>query len=318
MRIGVMGAGAVGMFFAARLARAGADVTVVARPAHVEAVRRDGLLVDSVDGAFTVPLAAADTVSALGDCEVVLVSVKTVDTDATGELLAPVLGRETLVVSVQNGVDNAWRLRARLPQPVVPSVVYVSVEMAGPGRLRHNGGGRLIVGAPLGDAEQQGRAERRLGQLQALLQDAGVPCPRSDDVRVDLWTKLATNCAYNAISALTGRRYGQFVDDPAVRAVMDLAADEIAALAAADGVPVTRDMLGRAIDMIAQKMPQALASTAQDLQAGRRTEIDDLNGFVVRRGAALGVPTPVNQTLRTLVKFVEQARDADRDAPQTK
>jgi 2-dehydropantoate 2-reductase len=131
-----------------------------------------------------------------------------------------------------------------------------------------------------------------------------------------LWTKLATNCAYNAISALTGRRYGQFVSDPAVRAVMDLAADEIATLAAADGVPVTRDMLGRAIDMIAQKMPQALASTAQDLLAGRRTEIDDLNGFVVRRGAALGVPTPVNQTLRTLVKFVEEARDADRDAAQ--
>jgi 2-dehydropantoate 2-reductase len=308
LRIGVMGAGAVGMFFAARLSRAGADVTVVARPAHVAAVTRDGLVVDSVEGPLTVRFTAADAAPALRACDVVLVSVKTVDTEATAELLAPVLQPHALVVSLQNGVDNAWRLRDRMPQAVVPAVVYVSVEMTGPGRLRHNGGGRLIVGAPLAADAQHSDAERRLRSLQALLQDAGVPCPRSDDVRVDLWTKLATNCAYNAISALTGRRYGRLVGDAGVRAVMDLTADEIAALAAAEGVPVTREMLGRAIETISQAMPQALSSTAQDLQAGRRTEIDDLNGFVVRRGAALGVPTPVNQTLRALVKFVE-ARD---------
>jgi 2-dehydropantoate 2-reductase len=293
-------------------------VTAVARPAHVAAVGRDGLVVDSVDGPFTVRFAAEDDVKALRECEVVLVSVKTVDTETTGELLAPVLDPRALVVSLQNGVDNAWRLRERLPQPVVPAVVYVSVEMTGPGRLRHNGGGRLIVGAPLAAADQEDDAERRLRRLQHLLQEAGVPCPRSADVRVDLWTKLATNCAYNAISALTGRRYGRLAGDASVRAVMDLAADEIAALAAAEGVPVSRDMLGRAIETIAQAMPQALSSTAQDLQAGRRTEIDDLNGFVMRRGAALGVPTPVNQTLRALVKFVEQGRDGepgDRRSP---
>lgn len=312
--VGVMGAGAVGLFFAAKLARAGHPVTVVARPAHVEAMARDGLRVQSsVDGALTVPLTAATTPEALATCDVVLVCVKTVDTDAVGDTLARVLDPDTLVVSLQNGVDNAWRLRARMPQPVVPAVVYVSVEMTGPGQLRHNGGGRLIVGAPLVDDIARAAAEARLAALVALWGAANVPCTVSADVRVDLWTKLTANSAYNAISALTALRYGALAGNDGVVGVMDHVTDEIAAVAAADGVPVTREALGEAVRNIARIMPQALSSTAQDLLAGRRTEIDDLNGFVVRRGQALGVPTPVNETLRALVKFVEteKARAAE-------
>lgn len=301
-----MGAGAVGLFFAAKLARAGHPVSVVARPAHVEAITRDGLRVQSsVDGASTVPLTAATAAEALAACDVVLVCVKTVDTDAVGETLARVLRPDALVVSLQNGVDNAWRLRERMPQPVVPAVVYVSVEMTGPGQLRHNGGGRLIVGAPLVDDAGRAAAEGRLQALVELWTAANVPCTPSDDVRVDLWTKLTANSAYNAISALTALRYGSLAGNDGVVGVMDRVTDEIAAVAAADGVPVTRETLGEAVRNIARIMPQALSSTAQDLLAGRRTEIDDLNGFVVRRGQALGVPTPVNETLRALVKFVE-------------
>lgn len=301
-----MGAGAVGLFFAAKLARAGHPVSVVARPAHVEAIRRDGLRVQSsVDGAFDVPLVAAAATDTLAACDVVLVCVKTVDTDAVGETLSRVLRPDTLVVSLQNGVDNAWRLRERMPQPVVPAVVYVSVEMTGPGHLRHNGGGRLILGAPLVDDAGRAAAETRLQALVALWSAANVPCTVSDDVRVDLWTKLTANSAYNAISALTALRYGTLAGNDGVVGVMDAVTDEIAAVAAADGVPVTRQALGEAVRNIARIMPQALSSTAQDLLAGRRTEIDDLNGFVVRRGQALGVPTPVNETLRALVKFVE-------------
>lgn len=313
LRVGVMGAGAVGLFFAAKLARAGHGVTVVARPAHVGAIARDGLRVQSsVDGATVVPLDANTAPEALAACDVVLVCVKTVDTEAVGDTLARVLRPDALVVSLQNGVDNAWRLRARMPQPIVPAVVYVSVEMTGPGQLRHNGGGRLIVGAPLADDAARASAVTRLAALVALWAAAGVPCTVSDDVRVDLWTKLTANSAYNAISALTALRYGALAGNDGVVGVMDLVTDEIAAVAAADGVPVTREALGEAVRNIARIMPQALSSTAQDLLAGRRTEIDDLNGFVVRRGQALGVPTPVNETLRALVKFVEteKARSA--------
>jgi 2-dehydropantoate 2-reductase len=308
LRLGVLGAGAVGGFFGARLARAGADVVLVARPAHVEAIGRDGLLVTSAGATEAVAVKASTDVAALKGCDIVLVCVKTVDTDAVGDTLAAHLDRDTLVVSLQNGVDNAWRLHARAPQPIVPGVVYVSVEMTGPGHVRHNGGGRLVLGTPLASAAQMAPALQRLDALVALCERAGVPCRVSDDVRVDLWTKLTANCAYNAMSALTQLRYGRLVGDPGVSAVMDLVTDEIAAVAAADGVPVTRAALGEAVRAIAVVMPQALSSTAQDLAAGRRTEIDDLNGFIVRRGVALGVATPVNQTLHALVSLAQSAK----------
>lgn len=301
-----MGAGAVGMFMAARLARAGVSVVAIARGPHVDAITRDGLRVaSSVDGAAVVRFDASTDPAALAGCDAVLVCVKTVDTDATADLLSAVLRPGTVVVSVQNGVDNAWRMRERLTLPVVPAVVYVSVEMAGPGQLRHNGGGRLIVGAPLVDDAGRADASSRVAALVAALGHAGVGCQVSADVRVDLWTKLTTNCAYNAMSALSGQRYGRLAADDRLQTVMQDVIDEIAAIAIAEGVPVTRAALATAVDNIAKVMPQALSSTAQDLQAGRRTEIDDLNGFVVRRGAALGIPTPVNRTFQALVKFAE-------------
>jgi 2-dehydropantoate 2-reductase len=302
-----MGAGAVGCFFGARLARAGLPVTLVARPAHAEAIDRDGLDIDSVEGRERVRMAARTDVSALADCGVVLVSVKSPVTESTVAQLSSVLAPDTLIVSLQNGVDNAWRMRAHVSNPVVPAVVYVSVEMRGPGQLRHNGGGRLIVGDPLVDSEHAGAARTRLAELVARFGEAGVPCAHSADVRIDLWTKLATNCAYNAISALTELRYHHITAHPETKEVMRMVVSELARVAEAEGVPVSEADLWSAVDRIGQAMPMALSSTAQDLLAGRRTEIDDLNGFVVRRGEALGVATPVNRTLQALVRLAEAA-----------
>jgi 2-dehydropantoate 2-reductase len=306
--IGVMGAGAVGCFFGARLARAGVPVTLVARPVHAEAITRDGLDLDSIDGRERVPLTASPDVAALRECSVVLVSVKTPDTDAAAAGLSSVLAPDALVVSLQNGVDNAWRIRTHVSNPVVPAVVYVSVEMRGPGVLRHNGGGRLIVGDPLAEDAQARWARERLEAFVSQLAEAGVPCAWSADVRVDLWTKLATNCAYNAISALTELRYHHITAHPGSRAVMAMVAAEITRVAEAEGVPVSEAALNDAIDRIGEAVPLALSSTAQDLMAGRRTEIEDLNGFVVRRGAVHGIPTPVNTTLHALVGLAEAGR----------
>jgi 2-dehydropantoate 2-reductase len=193
---------------------------------------------------------------------------------------------------------------------VVPAVVYVSVEMRGPGALRHNGGGRLIVGDPLADADRATPARERLEAFVAKLDEAGVPCTWSPDVRVDLWTKLATNCAYNAISALTQLRYHHLATHAGTRAVMTMVVAEIARVAESEGVPVGEAALSAAVDRIVEAMPMALSSTAQDLLAGRRTEIEDLNGFVVRRGAVHGIPTPVNTTLHALVGLAEAGRAA--------
>lgn len=308
LTVGVLGAGAVGSYFGARLAQGGVAVTLVARAAHAEAIVRDGLVVNSVERTDIVPVAATTDVSAITGADVVLVTVKSVDTEATADLIAAHISPGALIVSLQNGVDNAWRLRARVPNAVVPAVVYVSAEMSGPGVVRHNGGGRIVVGAPLVTDDRQVEASARLDTAVSNFNRAGVPCLRSLDVRVDLWTKLATNCAYNAISAITGLRYGAFAADPDAREVMTLVTDELVSVAQADGVALSAELAHAAVWKIAEVMPGALSSTAQDLQAGRRTEIDDLNGYVLRRGRALGVPTPVNQALVMLVKLAERAR----------
>ena len=310
--VGVMGAGAVGSFFGAMLARAGVRVTLVGRAAHADAVNAAGLELTSAGQVTRVPMASSTDLAALRDADVVLVCVKSVATEAVADALAKVVAPTALLVSLQNGVDNAWRISARVANPVAPAAVYVSVEMTGAGCLRHNGGGSLVLGRPLvSPAASSGAASHATFEaLVDRLLAAGVPCRVSDDIRVDLWTKLTANCAYNAISALAQLRYRHLVADEGSREVMRMVTDENAAVAQADGVPVTVEALADAVRRIAEVMPEALSSTAQDLQLGRPTEIGDLNGFVVRRGLALGVPTPVNRTLQALVGLVEKARAA--------
>jgi 2-dehydropantoate 2-reductase len=308
LTVGVLGAGAVGCYFGARLAQHGHDVRLVARATHADAIAREGLVVRSAGQTDVVHVAATTDVASIADADVVLVTVKSGDTEATADLIATHISPGALVVSLQNGVDNAWRLRARVPNPVVPAVVYVSAEMADPGIVQHNGGGRIVVGTPLVDDGQAATSSARLDSLVTCLNEAGVPCARSADVRVDLWTKLATNCAYNAISALTGLRYGAIVEHEEACQVMASTTDELVAVARADGVALSPEAAHDAVRKIIDVMPGALSSTAQDLQAGRRTEIDHINGYVVRRGRALGIPTPVNQTLTMLVTLAERMR----------
>jgi len=315
LHVGVMGAGAVGSFFGAMLARAGVRVTLVGRAAHADAVNAAGLELTSAGQVTRVPMAASTDLAALRDAAVVLVCVKSVATEAVADALAKVVAPTALLVSLQNGVDNAWRTSARVANPVVPAAVYVSVEMTGAGCLRHNGGGSLVLGRPLvspaagsGAASSGAASHATFEALVDRLLAAGVPCRISDDIRVDLWTKLTANCAYNAISALAQLRYRYLVADEGSREVMRMVTDENAAVAQADGVPVTVEALADAVRRIAEVMPEALSSTAQDLQLGRPTEIGDLNGFVVRRGLVLGVPTPVNRTLQALVGLAERSR----------
>ena len=296
MKIAVMGAGAVGCYFGGMLARAGHEVTLIARPVHVEAMRHHGLRMQTRTFDEWVPVQASTEASAVCGAESVLVCVKSCDSSHAAEAMAPHLDRTASVFSLQNGVDNAERLQAVLGRPVTPAVVYVATEMAGPGHVRHHGRGELVLAPAPGSAE-----------LASALEAAGVPVQVSDNVAVALWTKLVLNCAYNAISALTGLPYGPIVHN----AELDVAASmadtvrECEAVARASGIvlPATllQDVLG-----LAATMPAQMSSTAQDLARGKRSEIDHLNGYVVRRGEALGIATPTNRLLHTLVRLVEQ------------
>ena len=302
--VAVIGAGAVGGYFGAMLARAGIDVTLIGRPVHVDAIVRDGLHVLQDGREWSVRVRAAVDAGAARDADVVLVTVKTPDTAEAARLLAPHLRADARVVSLQNGVDNAARIAAVLPQRVYAAVVYVGCHMEGPGRVRHTGRGDLVIGVPRALAAR-GDAESDLHALASMFEHAGVACPTSPDIEAALWTKLTLNCAFNAISALGNARYGRMAGSPLVRSVMEAAVRETAAVARAEGVALDPDALIEATWKLAAAMAEQYSSTAQDVQRGKPTEIDALNGLVAQRGAERGIPTPVNLTLHALVKLRE-------------
>jgi len=297
MKFAVMGAGAVGCYYGGMLARAGHDVVLIARPQHVEAIQRDGLRLDTKSFDEHVRLSASTEPSAAEGAHVVLFCVKSTDTDSAALALKPYLNERTLVVSLQNGVENAERLRELLPQEVAAAVVYVATELAGPGHVRHHGRGELVI-EPSSMSEEVART----------LSAASVPTEISDNVRGALWAKLVLNCAYNALSAIAQTPYGRLVQGEGVTRVMRDIVDECLAVANADGVTIPGDV-DAAVRGIAQTMPNQYSSTAQDMARGKRSEIDHLNGLIVRRGEALGVPTPANRMLHVLVKLLEAERE---------
>jgi 2-dehydropantoate 2-reductase len=295
LKVAVMGAGAVGCYFGGMLARAGHDVILIARPQHVEAIQRDGLRMATKTFDEHVRLAASSEPGAVRNADLVLFCVKSTDTESAGAQMGPHLRPDTLVVCLQNGVDNADRLRSVLPKrKVAAAVVYVATEMPGPGHLKHHGRGELVM-------EPSNMSE---AVAQAFIA-AGVPTEVSDNVRGALWLKLILNCAYNAVSAIAQKPYGEAVKGEGVWDVMRDVVNECIAVAKAEGVDLPGDVHA-AVARLVESVPSQYSSTAQDLGRGKRTEIDHLNGLIVRRGAAFGIPTPANQVLWALVKLLEQ------------
>jgi 2-dehydropantoate 2-reductase len=303
-RIAVVGAGAVGSYFGGMLARAGAPVTLIGRGPHVEAINRDGLFIDSIHFNENVRVLASTELAAARDAQLVLFSVKTVDTEGTAKLLAPYLAPDTIVVSLQNGVDNAERIDIAAGIQAIPAVVYIAAAMIGLGRVKHLARGDLIIGKPLSNHDTD---QSKLADVAATFTRAQVPCGISENITAALWEKLIMNCAYNAISALSRAKYGRIVQEPGMIEIMKRVVVEAVAVGDAAGVQLSADMMVAAVLKLGKAMPEALSSTAQDIARGKPTEIDSLNGFLVRRGAEMGVRTPVNQALYSLVKLLEQA-----------
>jgi len=294
MKVAVMGAGAVGCYYGAMLARAGHEVVLIGRPSHVEAVRANGLRLETKTFDEQVTLGASTQADAVRGADLVLFCVKSTDTESAAAEIGPHLSPGTLVLTLQNGVDNDERVRSMLPSSeVAAAVVYVATEMAGPGHVKHHGRGELVI-APSRSSEQVAQ------QLAA----AGVPTQISGNVRGSLWAKLVLNCAYNALSAITQLPYGEVVKGHGVADVIGDVVAECLAVAKAEGVEIPGDT-DAAVRGIAETMPTQYSSTAQDLSRGKPSEIEHLNGYVVRRGEALGVPTPANRVLLVLVKLLE-------------
>jgi 2-dehydropantoate 2-reductase len=298
-RIAVVGAGAVGGYFGGMLARGGAPVVFIGRPAFVEAVRKNGLFLDTVQFQERVTAEASVDLAAARGAEIILFCVKTIDTAETSLELAKVLAPHALVVSMQNGVDNAERIHAASGLNALAAAVYVAASVPTPGTVKHVGRGDLV----LGPSNQQTET------VAAVFNRAGVPCKISEGLAGELWTKLVWNCALNAVSALGKATYGDIISSADAKKVVEDVVLEVLAVADAAGIslPLFADpnvALAGAFK-IAEQMAATRSSTAQDMMRGKKTEIDSLNGFIVRRAHELSVSVPVNHALFTLVKLAE-------------
>ena len=300
-KIAVVGAGAVGGYFGGMLARAGAPVTFIGRPPFVDAVKHNGLFLDTVQFQERVKVNAATDLSAARGAEIILFCVKTTHTTNTARDLAKVLTPDAAVISMQNGVDNVEQIEAASGLKALSAAVYVAASVPSPGTVKHVGRGDLVLG-PKNETTER---------VAAVFNRAHVPCRISENLAGELWTKLVWNCALNAISALGKVTYGEIIASADATQLLETAVYEVLAVAKASGVqPAGLEDPQAALAgayKIAQQMAATRSSTAQDMMRGKKTEIDSLNGFIARRGKELNIPVAINHALFTLVKLAEES-----------
>jgi 2-dehydropantoate 2-reductase len=297
MRIAIVGSGGVGGYFGGRLAAAGADVTFLARGAHLEALRTRGLQIQSPKGDLHLPqVSATDDPSAIGPVDVVFFAVKLYDTQSALAALPPLIGPDTVVLPLQNGVESIDALVGAVGQAHVGGgVSYVSAVIAEPGVIRHTALDRLIFG------EVDGVRSPRLERLLEACGPAGLLATLSDNITVEIWTKFVRLTALSGMTAVTRSPIGVIVNDPELLAMFKAACAEALAVACAKGVPVSMDVVADVTRAYQALPPHAKSSMLEDLERGRRLELPWLSGAIVRLGREVGVDTPTHRFIATVL-----------------
>jgi len=293
MRIAVLGSGGIGGYYGALLAKAGHDVSFIARGAHLKAMQQRGLTLRTPDGDSTIPVTAVADTGTVGAVDLVLFCVKSYDTGPAAQALAPLMARDTAVVSFQNGVDNVQAIASVVGSgAVLVGVVYNALQLAGPGLVQRTGGdGKIVLG------ELGGALTERVQQIASAFQQSGVAHQVSTDIHRVLWEKFLFIAGVGGVTALARSGIGPLLASPGGRTLLTTSCEEIAAVALAERVPLPADAADRAVEQAATLPPQWRSSLARDLEDGRRLEVEALSGAVVRRGLKLGVPTPIHRTI---------------------
>jgi 2-dehydropantoate 2-reductase len=299
MRIAVVGAGGVGGGFGAALAKAGADVTFIARGAHLAAMKKDGLKVQGDRGeTHLVPTRATDDPAGIGKVDVVLFCVKLWDVESAGAQIKPIIGPETAVIPLQNGIDAAERLVPILgPHAVMGGVAQISASIIKPGHVLQVGTFmRMVFG------ELSGKRSKRGEDFLKLCLQAGFDATLSEEILTELWMKFILLTANASITAATRQPIGKLRDDPDIRAVFEAAWQETIAVGRAKGITLPADAVERISEFTSHVPPAMKASMALDLERGNRLELPWLGGSVVELGRKLGVPTPTHGLMYALLK----------------
>jgi 2-dehydropantoate 2-reductase len=299
MRIAVVGAGGVGGGFGAALAKAGADVSFIARGAHLAAMKNQGLKVQGGRGeTHLVPTRATDNPAEIGNVDIVLFCVKLWDVESAGQHIKPLIGPDTAVIPLQNGIDAAERLVPILgPNAVMGGVAQISASIVGPGVILQVGSFmRMIFG------ELDGKLSKRGEDFLALCLKAGFDATLSEQILTELWMKFILLAANASVMALTRQPIGKLRDDPDLRPIFLAAWREAIDVGRARGVALPADALERVLDFTGHVPPAMKASMALDLERGNRLELPWLGGKVTELGRLLGVPTPTHSMMYAMLK----------------
>jgi len=298
VRIAIVGSGGVGGYFGGRLAAAGSDVFFVARGAHLKALRTSGLRIESPKGNLHLTtVKATDDPSTIGTADVVLFAVKLYDARSAARLLPPLIGSDTVVVSLQNGVDSVDILAGVVGRAhVAGGAAYVAAVIAEPGMIRHTAMDHLIFG------ELDGKKTPRLEALLDACRSARFEATLSTQIEVDIWSKFVGLSVFSGMTAVTRSPIGRLRDDPDLSAMIQAACLEGMAVAHAKGVPIEARVFDKIMTMMQTLPPQAKSSMLEDLERGKPLELPWLSGAIVRIGREVGVETPIHRFVATVLK----------------
>jgi len=302
MRFAILGSGAVGGYYGAKLARAGHDVTLIARGAHLAAIRQHGLQIKSRDlGDFTVHAGAEEDTAKVGPVDVVIVAVKAYDNPTALPMIAPLLGAATSVLTIQNGVDSAAEVAAVVgEEPVLGGTTYIATALGGPGVIEQTGTHRRIVfGEVFGELP---KVSARVTQIQEALAGADIQAETAGDGRIPIWEKFIFLVALAGFTGAARQPIGPVWADPHIRALFLDGCREVERVARAEGVEVAADRIAQ-IERYVAGIPGTMRSSLLiDLGQGKRIEVEALLGSVIRRAARVGVPVPIMSTLYAVLK----------------
>lgn len=299
MRVAVLGAGAIGSLFGGMMARSGVDVILIGRKEHVEAVRRSGLRIEGKEETFTVRVKATTNPLEAGKVDVVFLTVKAYDTRAAAVDAKPLLKSDSLVVCMQNGLDTEKEAAEVLgKENILRGVTSEGAQLVRPGVVRHTGRGESVIGSPFGPPPLGSQ------NVAELLREAGFNATFTDNIEREIWGKVLVNVGINPVGAITGLTNGEILDHPLLLEVMEGLVSEGENVAKMHGITFTENPLIKVVK-VAKMTAANKNSMLQDLERGRRTEIDYINGAIVAYGKKYGVKTPINFTVTALIKTLE-------------
>jgi 2-dehydropantoate 2-reductase len=309
MRVAVLGAGGIGGYYGALLARSGHDVAFIARGAHLEAMQRRGLTLRTAEGEYTIPVTASGYTASVGTVDLALFSVKSYDTGTAAQALTPLMARDTTVITFQNGLDNGEAIASVAgSEAVLAGAVYVALQLVGPGVILRTGGeGNMVFG------ELSGSLTERVQRIANAFRQSGIPHEVSTDIRRMLWYKFLFITGIGGVTALARSEIGPLLASVAGRSLLHAACAEIVAVAQAEGAPLQPTAVDAVLAQAATLPASWRSSMARDLEQRRRLEVDSLSGAVVRRGTKHGIPTPVHQTIVACLSVHEPSASTTPD-----